>query len=35
MKKFTNFLVGLFTKHIPIKILAIALEVFAVLVLNL
>jgi len=34
MKKFTNFLVGLFTKHIPIKILAIVLGVFAVLVLN-
>ena len=34
MKKFTNFLVGLFTKNIPIKILAIALAVFAVMVLN-
>ena len=34
MKKFTNFLVGLFTKHVPIKILAVALAVFSVLVLN-
>lgn len=34
MKKFTNFLVGLFTKHISIKVLAVALAVFAVLVLN-
>lgn len=35
MKKFTNFIVGLFTKHIPIKILAVVLALFAVLVLNL
>lgn len=35
MKKFTNFLVGLFTKNIGIKVLAIVLSAFVVLLLNL
>lgn len=34
MKKFTNFLTNLFTKHIAIKILAIALAAFTVIILN-
>lgn len=35
MKKFTEFLKGLFTQYIPIKILAIALAVVTVLLINL
>lgn len=35
MKKFGNFLKGLFTKNIPIKILAILLAALAVIFINI
>lgn len=35
MKKFTNFILGLFTKNILIKILAIVLSAFVIVLLNL
>lgn len=34
MKKFKKFLVNFFTKNILIKLLAMALAVFAVIILN-
>lgn len=35
MKKFGKFLAGLFTKNIPIKLLAIVLAVIAVIFINI
>ena len=35
MKKFSEFLKGLFTKNIPIKILAVVLAALTVLLINL
>lgn len=35
MKKFRQFLIDFFTKNIPYKLLAIALAVFCVLVINI
>ena len=34
MKKFTNFLINLFTKHIAIKILAVVLALFTVIIVK-
>lgn len=35
MKKFGKFLAGLFTKNIPIKLLAIVLAAIAVVLINI
>lgn len=35
MKKFGKFLAGLFTKNIPIKLLAVVLAVIAVIFINI
>ena len=35
MKKFAKFLKDVFTKNLPIKLLAILLAVFTVLIINL
>ena len=34
MKKFGKFLLGLFTKNIPIKLLAVAMAVLTVVLIN-
>ncbi len=34
MKKFGKFLLGLFTKNIPIKLLAVVLAAIAVILIN-
>lgn len=35
MKKFSEFIKGLFTEYLPIKVLAIVLAVLTVLLINL
>lgn len=35
MKKFKNFFINLFTKHVGIKILAVVVAAFTVLLLNI